>query len=195
MLHSQVGSDVSRRCCKTRKEVSIINCKQQNKTDFDTQARSNTENDVLEANGEIRLFGVRAVIANPVSACEKIDKMFGTGGEAIIHYMWFECGHSLFDYMIKSNVDKGKDELLRALVNVQPGTGWGNLTVRVVQADPPLVHLKVRNPPVKTIKGSQKQIIGSFWAGVLSRHFSRQLVCKNFLYDSDQDEFSCTITV
>lgn len=177
------------------KEVSIIDCKQQKRTDLDKQRKIKTENKMSEDNGEIRLFGVRAVIANPVSACEKIDKMFGTGGEAIIHYMWFECGHSLFDYMIKSNSDKSKDELLKALVDIQPGTGWGSLTARVVQADPPLVHLKVKNPPVKTVKGSQKQIIGSFWAGVLSRHFSRQLICRNFLYDSNQDEFSCTITV
>lgn len=177
-----------------RKEANIIECRQEKKIDFDKLAKIKTEHDVSEDDGEIRVFGVRAVTTNPVSACEKIDKMFGTGGEAIIHYMWFESGHSLFDDMIKSNEDKSEDQLLKSLVNLQPRIGWGRLSLRIIQAEPPLVHVKVKNPPVKSIKGSSKQMIGSFWAGVLSRHFSCPLTCKDFLYDSDKDEFSCTIT-
>lgn len=177
------------------KEVSIMESRQQEKKDLDKQSKAKTEHHLPEDNEEIRFFGVRAVIANPISACEKIDKMFGTGGEAIIHYMWFECGHSLFDDMIKSNPDKSKDGLLKALVDMQPRTGWGGVTMRIAQAEPPLVYIKVKNPPVKTIKGSQKHMIGSFWSGALSRYFSRQLVCKNFLYDSEEDEFTCTVAV
>jgi cysteinyl-tRNA synthetase len=47
----------------------------------------------------------------------------------------------------------------------------------------------------KTIKGSQKHLIGSFWAGVLSEYFERRLMPKNFNYNSEKDEFSCLITI
>jgi hypothetical protein len=146
-------------------------------------------------NGELRFYGVRGVITNPISMCDKIDKMFGSGGEAIVHYMWFESGLDLFETMIKSNCDKNREELLKALLDLQPDGGWGNLSLKILRVDPPMVNIKVVNPPVKTLKGSQKHMIGSFWAGVLSRYFNRQLSCKSFGYDADKDEFSCTITI
>jgi hypothetical protein len=52
----------------------------------------------------------------------------------------------------------------------------------------------IKDPPVKTLKGSQKHLIGSFWAGVLSKYFDKQLTCKEFAYDAEKDEFSCVIT-
>jgi len=134
-------------------------------------------------------------MTNPISACEKIDRMFGSGGEAIVHYMWFESGWDLFDDMIKCNPAKSLEELLKALVDVQPRAGWGIVLLRIMRDNPPLVDIAVANPPVKTVKGSQKQMIGSFWAGVLSRYFNRQLVCKNFGYEAVKDEFSCTVTI
>lgn len=194
MLHLNSGQTSIRGGFEMGKEASIIECKQEKK-DLDKQAKGNAERDLSEDGEELRFLGVRAVIANPVSACEKIDKMFGTGGEAIIHYMWFETGHSLFDDMIEFNPEKSQDELLQVLVSVQPRTGWGELRMRIMQTQPPLVHIIVKNPLVKTVKGSQKQMIGSFWAGVLTRHFSCPLLCKNFVYDSEKDELSCTITV
>jgi len=139
-------------------------------------------------------FGVRGLLTNPLSACEKIDKIFGSGGEAIVHHMWFESGHDLFDKMIKSNPNKSAQELLKALIDMQPRTGWGIVSIRTLHASPPIVDVVVKNPAVKTLKGSQKHMIGSFWAGIFSRYFNRQLVCRNFSYDTDRDEFTCTIT-
>ena len=142
----------------------------------------------------IRL-GVRALTVNPLSACEKIDRMFGSGGEAIIHYMWFESGQNLFENMIESNSDRNPRELLNALIDFQPSGGWGNVSMRIIKTDPPIVEIKATNSPVKSIKGSQKQMIGSFWAGVFSSYFNRQLTSRDFGYDTDKDEFSCTVTI
>lgn len=147
-----------------------------------------------EESDKIRL-GIRAMITAPLLACEKLDRMFGSGSEAIVHHMWLEAGQSLFSNMIKCNPLRSPEELLSALIEVQPRAGWGNISMKIIDRNPPMVDIIVKNPPVKTVKGSQKYMIGSFWAGVLSRYFNRQLMCKNFSYDAEKDEFSCTVTI
>jgi len=142
---------------------------------------------------EMIFHGVRAQVTNLIPACEKIDKMFGSGGEAIIHYMWFEQGLKLFDQMLQNSPNRTKEELLRELINVEPKTGWGTATVTIVRHDPPTIEIVVKNSPVKTVKGSQKHLIGSFWAGVFTRYFNKQLTCKDFSYNAERDEFSCSI--
>jgi len=146
-------------------------------------------------NGELRLLGARRMVMNPLAMCDKLDKMFGSGAEAIVHYMLFESGRDTFDTMIKNNRNKSRGELLKMLVDLQPNTGWGYVSLTIIRTDPPSVNIVVRNPPVKSVKGSQKQIIGSYWAGVLSGYFNRQLVSKNIGYDAEKDEFACTVTV
>jgi len=139
--------------------------------------------------------GIRTQVTNPVPACEKIDKIFGSGGEAIIHYMWHEQGLQLFDQMLKNSPEKTREELLKELVDMQPQTGWGSATVTIVRQNPPTIGIVVKTPPIKTIKGSQKHLIGSFWAGVFTRYFNKQLTSKKFSYNAEKDEFSCVITI
>ena len=146
-------------------------------------------------NGELRFYGSQGMVMNPLAMCDKLDKMFGTGAEAIVHYMLSESGRDTFDTMMNNNQGKSRGELLKTLVDLQPSTGWGFVSLTILRTDPPVVDIIVRNPPVKSLKGSQKQIIGSYWAGVLSRYFSRQLMSKNHSYDAEKDEFNCTITV
>lgn len=163
-------------------------------TDLETQEIKKERKTKPEKNGEINL-GMRALMMIPLSGCEKLDRIFGSGGEAIVHHMWFESGQSLFDNMLKCDPRKSLEELLSVLIKVQPSTGWGNISVKIVRAEPPMVDIVVKNSPVKTTKGSQKYLIGSFWAGVLSRYFNRQLICKNFGYDAEKDEFTCSVTI
>jgi len=143
---------------------------------------------------ETVFHGVRAQVTNPIPACEKIDKIFGSGGEAIIHYMWFEQGLALFDQMMQNAPDKTREELLKKLVDLQPQTGWGTATITIVRSHPPTIEIIIKNPPVKTVKGSQKHLIGSFWAGVFTKYFNKQLTCKNFAYNAERDEFTCLVT-
>lgn len=145
------------------------------------------------SNGEIKLFGVRGIITNPVAACEKIDQLFGSGGEAIVHYMWFEQGRQLFDTMRKYLPNETRGKLLKLLIDIQPRTGWGMATVKIKSIHPPEVEIIVKNPPIKTLKGSQKHIMGSFWAGALSEYFNRELECKTFSYDAEMDTFFCRV--
>lgn len=146
-------------------------------------------------NSELRFYGNQGIVMIPSAMCEKLDKMFGSGAEAIVHYMLFESGRVTFDNMMRSSQNKSRGELLKALVDLQPCTGWGYASLTIARADPPKVLVSVRNPPVKTLKGSQKHVIGSFWAGVLSVHFSRQLLSRNLGYDAERDEFTCTVSV
>ena len=163
--------------------------------DLETQTKVKKAGKAVAEENRVVQFGVRFLMTNPLCACEKLDRIFGSGSEAIVHQMWFESGQSLFDNMIKCNPSKSKEELLRALVDVQPRTGWGNVSLNIVHRNPPIVDVMVKNPPVKTVNGSRKYLIGSFWVGVLSRYFNRQLMCKNFSYDAERDEFSCTVTI
>jgi len=159
------------------------------KPEIEKEARSDREK------RDMTFHGVRTQVTNPIPACEKIDKMFGSGGEAIIHYMWFEQGLKLFDQMMQNSPHKTKEELLKALSDVQPRTGWGTATITIIRPNPPSIEIVVKNSPVKTVKGSQKHLIGSFWAGVLTRYFNKQLTCKDFSYNAEIDEFSCLITI
>jgi hypothetical protein len=136
----------------------------------------------------------KKLVATPIWACEKIDKMFGSGGEAIIHYMWFEQGFKLFEQMMQNSPLKPKEELLKELVEIQCQLGWGIVKATVIRHTPPTVELIVKNPLVKTLKGSQKHIIGSYWAGIFSKYLNKQLTCKDFNYNAEKDEFSCLIT-
>ena len=145
-------------------------------------------------NGELRFYGSQGMVMNPLAMCDKLDKMFGSGAEAIVHYMLFESGRETFDKMMKSNHDKSRGELLKALVDLQPCHGWGYVSLMIVHADPPRVELSVKNPPIKAQRGSQKHLISSFWAGVLSIYFNRQLLSKNSGYSAERDEFTCIIS-
>lgn len=136
----------------------------------------------------------KTLLTTPIWACEKIDKMFGSGGEAIIHYMWFEQGFKLFEQMLQNSPMKTKEELLKELLDIQSQAGWGTITVTIVRHSASTVELLVKNPPVKTLKGSQKHLIGAFWAGIFSKYFNKQLTCKDFNYNAEKDEFSCLIT-
>jgi len=144
---------------------------------------------------KMTFHGVKTQVTNPIPACEKIDKIFGSGGEAIIHYMWFEQGLRLFEQMLQNSSDKTKEELLKRLVDIQPQTGWGTAKIAIVRQNPPTIEIAVQNSPVKTVKGSQKHLIGSFWAGVFTRYFNKPLTCKDFSYNAERDEFSCLITI
>jgi len=145
-------------------------------------------------NGELRFYGSQGMVMNPLAMCDKLDKMFGSGAEAIVHYMLLESGRETFDKMMKNNQNKSRGQLLKALVDLQPSHGWGYLSLTIVHTDPPKIELTVRNPPIKTQKGSQKHLISSFWAGVLSVYFNRQLLSKNLCYRAERDEFGCTIS-
>jgi len=158
-----------------------------------TKVKKGTKTKLVE-DGEIH-FGMRALMMTPLSGCEKLDRMFGSGGEAIVHHMWFESGQSLFNAMMKYNPSKNPERLLNSLIDATSHVGWGNISMKIIRRDPPMAAMVVKNSPVKTVHGSQKYLIGSFWAGVLSRYFNRQLICKNFGYDSEKDEFSCMVTV
>jgi len=145
-------------------------------------------------NGEVRLCGARRMIMNPLAMCEKLDRMFGSGAETIVNYMLFESGRDTFNAIIENNPDKGRGELLKMLVDLQPHTGWGFVSLTILRVDPPIVSIVVKNPPVKALKGSQKQMISSYWAGVLSKYLNRQLLSKNQSYDTEKDEFNFTVT-
>jgi hypothetical protein len=178
-----------------RVETSEIEYEQTKaKTDLENQTKTIKENIVrILEKGEITFLGTRGLLMNPIPACEKIDQLFGSGSESIVHYMFFQCGQSLFDNMIKYKPDKSQEELLKALIEAQPRAGWGHVSLKFIRVDPPIVELAAINSPVKTTKGSQKHLIGAFWAGVLSKYFNYQLMCKNFSYDAKKDEFSCVI--
>ncbi len=144
--------------------------------------------------GEIRLFGTRIALTNLLPACEKVDKMFGTGGEVIVNCMAFEQGRQLFEAMVTNSPNKSKEEVLKEVVDLQPQAGWGIIGLEIISDNPPKIEVTVKNPPVKTVQGSSKHLIGSFWAGVLSEHFSQQLKCARFSYDEEEDELRCIVT-
>jgi hypothetical protein len=145
--------------------------------------------------GEIRLFGVRIALTNLLPACEKIDKMFGTGAQVIVSCMIFEQGRQLFAAMMRNSPDKSREQLLKEVVDIQPETGWGITSLEILGENPPKIEVTVKNPFVKSLHGSAKHLVGSFWAGVLSEYFDRQLKCANFFYNEKEDEFRCVITV
>jgi hypothetical protein len=161
--------------------------------EYDTRTHKENNRNNNHRNGTI-FNGIRTQLTAPIPACERVDKMFGSGGEAIIHYMWFEQGFQLFEQMTQNSTEKTKEALLKDLADLQPQTGWGTAVVTIIRHVPPTIKIVVHDPPVKTLKGSQKHLISSFWTGVFSKYFNRQLTCKEFQYDPEKDEFSCLIT-
>jgi predicted hydrocarbon binding protein len=175
-------------------KTNMIECnRSETKMESETQTKNRKNGKATSDENNEVIFGVRTLMTSPLPACEKLDKMFGSGGEAIVHHMYLESGQNLFDNMIKCNPGKSMEELLKALIDVHHRTGWGMVSMQFIHRNTPMVSIVVKDPPVKTVKGSQKYLIGSFWAGVFSRFFNRQVTCKNFGYDAEKDEFTCTI--
>lgn len=108
--------------------------------------------------------------------------------------MWFEQGKNLFEQMLKDYPENTKQELLKQLIDDSPQIGLGITKITVLSDELPAVEIVVKEPLVKTIKGSQKHLIGSFWAGILSEYFEKRLMPKNFNYNTEKDEFYCLIT-
>jgi len=144
--------------------------------------------------GEITILGMRGFLMNPVPSCKKLDTMFGTGGEVIVHNTSFEFGCEFFDAMTRNNPEKAKEDLLTDLVSAAPELGYGVVVASTARENPPIIRVTVQNPAAKTVRGSQKYLVGSFWAGVFSRYFGKQLTCKDFHYDEEKDELSCVIS-
>jgi len=160
----------------------------------ETETKTNLNMKFDYEKGEIRLFDTRIALTNLLPACEKIDKMFGTGGEVIVSCMFFEQGRQLFQTMMRNTPNKNKEELLKELVSLQPHFGWGITSLEIISTNPLKIEITVKNPFVKTVQGSSKHLIGSFWAGVLSECFDQQLKCARFFYDEKEDKLHCTIT-
>jgi len=144
--------------------------------------------------GEIRVLGNRCFLMNPVSSCVKLDEMFGTGGEVIVHSTSFKFGYELFESMMSSNPEKPKKNLLTELIAAAPELGYGIVTTTAVRESPPTIKVTVKNPAAKTLKGSPKHLVGSFWAGVFSKYFGIQLTCRDYAYDEEKDELSFVIS-
>jgi len=144
--------------------------------------------------GEIRVLGVRCYFINPVSSCEKVDKIFGTGGEVIVHNVCYESGYELFDTIARSDPEKTKERLLTELVAAAPEMGYGIITITTLRKNPPTVKVTVKNPAAKTDKGSQKHIVGSLWAGILSKYFDKKLTSRDFHYDERKDELTFVVS-
>ena len=144
--------------------------------------------------GEIRVLGVRCFLMNPVPSCDKVDMMFGTGGEVIVHNTSFESGYEFFDTIMRNNPEKTTEDLLTELVAATPQLGWGIIRTETVRESPPIVKVTVKNPVAKTVRGSLKHLVVSFWAGVFSKYFDKRLTCKDFAYDEERDELSCVIS-
>ncbi len=132
--------------------------------------------------------------AAPIAACEKADQIFGTGGEVIVHYLWFAQGRRLFECLLEKFPERTHQELLKMLTVECQQVGLGTTQISLVNDDLPAMEVVVKNPAVKTVKGSQKLLIGSFWAGILSECYGKHLTPKSFNYNHEADEFSCLIT-
>jgi predicted hydrocarbon binding protein len=144
--------------------------------------------------GEIRLFDTRVALTNLLPACKKIDKIFGSGAEVIVHCIASEQGRQLFKTAITNNPDTSKAGLLEEVVDIQTRAGWGITHLEIIKNDPLRIEVTVKNSPIKVLQGSLKHLIGSFWTGILSEAFGRQLKCESFSYDEKEDTLRCILT-
>ena len=101
--------------------------------------------------GEITVLGVRCFLINPIPSWGRVDKMFGTGGEVIVHNMGFEFGYEFFDAIIRNNPEKPKENLLTELVAAAPEMGYGIIVTTNPRESPPIVKVTVKNPAAKTV--------------------------------------------
>ena len=143
--------------------------------------------------GEMRLFGIRTVLVDPLTCCQRVDELLGSGGEIIIHFIWFEQGLQVFDKIAKDNPNRTRDEILKKIVDTQPLSGLGITTLTITHQNPLTARIVVKNPPFKTVRGSAKRLISSFWEGVLYGYSDQKVTSRNFRYDKERDEFRFTI--
>jgi hypothetical protein len=144
--------------------------------------------------GEIRLFDTRVALTNLLPACKKIDKIFGSGAEVIVHCIASEQGRQLCKTAMTNNPSTSKRDLLEEVVDIQTRAGWGITHLEIIKNNPLRIEVTVKNSPIKGLQGSLKHLIGSFWTGVLSEGFSQQLKCASFSYDEKEDTLRCIIT-
>lgn len=144
--------------------------------------------------GEISFFGIRGVMIDPISSSKRIDKMLGSGGEVIIHNMWFEQGFTVFTEMIKNNPEQTRERLLEKITKAHSAAGWGKLSFVIIRRDPPLVKVTAKNPPFEELKGSAKRLVSSFWEGVFSKYFERSVSSENFKYNVEKSEFEFVLS-
>ena len=131
---------------------------------------------------------------NPIPACKRIAGISGSGGEAIIHCIWFDQGETLFEQMLKNYPEDTKQELPKQLIDDSPQIRLEKTRMTILSNEVPTVEIVVKEPPVKTTEGSQKHLMGSIWAGALSEYSERLLIPERFTYNCEKDEFYCLIT-
>ncbi len=143
--------------------------------------------------GEIRFFDTRVALTNLLPACKKIDEIFGSGAEVIVHCIASEQGRQLFETAKASNPNTNNEDLLKSIVAIQTRGGWGITQLKIINNNPAKIEVIIKNSPIKSLHGSRKHLICSFWAGVLSEYFDQRLNCASHSLD-EEGTFNCTIT-
>jgi len=131
---------------------------------------------------------------DPVNLCERMDTMLGSGAEAIVHEMMSAYGYARFGAMLNRHPSNLDEKIASALINKLASSREESLSCTIEDEGIPKIKITIKNPPIKSTKGSAKRLLSSFWAGVFSRYYGKQLNCKDHCYNEGNDEFSFTIS-
>lgn len=144
--------------------------------------------------GELLVYGLRNVTHNPVQIYEEMDRVLGSSAEVVAQVVWHREGYREFESALERQKHKTKDEVLLEVTESDRYQGWGITSYEIQDEKTPSVLLHVKNPPIKSIKGSAIRTITGWWSGAFSKYYDRKLVAHHLQYDPDKDEFTCTIS-
>ena len=138
--------------------------------------------------GETYIANLRVVSVSITNICKFLDEILGFGAETIVHYAWFNYGRNLFNKILERY--NTKHEALEFLLTVHKLMGLGIPNLKIKNQTTPIIIVEIKNPPIKSLEGSAKRIIASFWAGILSEYYEKILTCIHFKYDERINTFS-----
>lgn len=127
---------------------------------------------------------------DPVNLCEKMDRMLGSGAETLVHEMMSAYGYARYGAVLAKHSSHLSEEPIKRLASIRDES----LSYNVEDESIPKVRVTIKNCPVRTTQGSAKRLISSFWAGVFSRHYMKQLNCRDHCYNEGDDDFSFTLS-
>jgi len=150
-----------------------------------------------DINAEIRVFGQRRATIDLAGLCKHLDNLVGEKvAAAIVSNHSKESAKEHIASIREKNPNANFDEIIKQLTEGEIMKGFGIVKLTRTRDNPSVpFEFEMRNPIVKSHKGTAVKFILSYWASALSILLKETLDITDALFDPDANALKCRFTV
>ena len=144
--------------------------------------------------GELRVFGTRVTAIDAQALCNHLDSLVGAKvAEVIMHNLEYRDGKLDAAKVRAEKPQASLGELIEDLARGARLSGLGVPKVTLPENAKEPIEVQIVNPCVTGSSGAAKSFAFSWWAGVLTTLFGREMDVQGYVYYEDRNMTTCRI--